>query len=74
MWLFRNKPRMTTTTSALDSLGVRMYNYIMNTTKATPKKTRAHYVLFCTGTPFKQKRVENKLAYKRQPKHKGREQ
>lgn len=36
------------------------------------KATRAHYVLFCEGTPFKQKRVENKKAYKRKAKHKGR--
>ena len=70
MWLFRHM----TNTTGLDTLAVRMYNYIMNTTKATLKKTRAHYVLFCAGTPFKQKRVENKQAYKRQPKHKGREQ
>ena len=36
-----------------------------------PQKTRAHLVLFCANTPFKQKRVESKIAYKRQPKHKG---
>jgi hypothetical protein len=46
----------------------------MNTAKATPKKTRAHFVLFCAGTPFKQKRVENKQAYKRQPKHRNKDQ
>jgi len=39
-----------------------------------PQKTRAHFVLFCADTPFKQKRVENKKQYKRNPKHKGREQ
>jgi hypothetical protein len=39
-----------------------------------PQKTRAHLVLFCKDTPFKQKRVESKMQYKRQPKHKGREQ
>ena len=36
-----------------------------------PHKTRAHIVLFCAGTPFKQKRVESKKQFKRQPKHKG---
>jgi hypothetical protein len=46
----------------------------MNTAKVTPKKTRAHFVLFCAGTPFKQKRVENKQAYKRQPKHRNKDQ
>lgn len=35
------------------------------------KPTRAHYVLFCHNTPFKPKKVENKMAYKRQPKHKS---
>ena len=35
------------------------------------KKHREHYVLFCANTPFKQKRVENKKAYKRNDKHKG---
>ena len=54
----------------------RCYNrYIMKkehltfTVKAL--KTRAHYVLFCNNTPFKPKTVENKLQYKRQPKHKN---
>jgi hypothetical protein len=77
MWLFRHNTQRTKNTApitALDTLAVRLYNYSMNTTKATPKKTRAHFVLFCAGTPFKQKRVENKKAYNRQPKHKGREQ
>jgi len=37
------------------------------------KATRAHYVLFHKDSPFRQKKVENKLAYKRQPKHKGRD-
>ena len=36
-----------------------------------PHKTRAHIVLFCKDTPFKQKRVESKIKYRRQPKHKG---
>ena len=39
-----------------------------------PHKTRAHFVLFCENTPFKQKKVVSKIKYKRQPKHKGREQ
>jgi len=38
-----------------------------------PKQTRAHFVLFCKDTPFKQKRVESKTQYKRQPKHKGKQ-
>lgn len=38
-----------------------------------PHKTRAHIVLFCAGTPFKQKVVASKITYKRQPKHKGRD-
>jgi hypothetical protein len=36
-----------------------------------PHKTRAHFVLFCENTPFKQKVVKNKKQFKRQPKHKG---
>jgi hypothetical protein len=39
-----------------------------------PHKTRAHLVLFCKDTPFKAKRVENKKAYKRNQKHKGKEE
>jgi hypothetical protein len=38
-----------------------------------PQKTRAHLVLFCANTPFKQKRVESKVKFKRNPKHKGRD-
>lgn len=37
------------------------------------RKIRAHFVLFCKDTPFKQKKVESKLQYKRQPKHKGKD-
>jgi len=33
------------------------------------QRTRAHMVLFCTDSPFKPKVVENKKAYRRQPKH-----
>jgi len=36
-----------------------------------PKKHRAHFVLFAQNTPFKPKRVESKIKYKRNPKHKG---
>jgi hypothetical protein len=39
-----------------------------------PKQVRAHIVLFCKDTPFKQKVVQSKKQFKRQPKHKGREQ
>jgi hypothetical protein len=39
-----------------------------------PKQIRAHIVLFCKDTPFKQKVVQSKKTFKRQPKHKGREQ
>jgi len=38
------------------------------------KATRAHFVLFHKDSPFKQKVVQNKLAYKRKPKHKGRDE
>lgn len=33
------------------------------------RRTRAHRVLFANDTPFKPKRVENKKAYARRPKH-----
>ena len=36
-----------------------------------PKKHREHIILFCAGTPFKQKVVNSKVKFKRQPKHKG---
>ena len=36
-----------------------------------PKQTRAHIVLFCKDTPFKQKVVASKVKFKRNPKHKG---
>jgi hypothetical protein len=39
-----------------------------------PKQIRAHIVLFCKDTPFKQKVVASKVKFKRNPKHKGREQ
>lgn len=32
-------------------------------------KTRTHKVLFVQDTPFKPKREEGKLTYKRKPKH-----
>ena len=38
-----------------------------------PKQVRAHIVLFCKDTPFKQKVVQSKVKYKRNPKHKGRD-
>lgn len=31
-------------------------------------KHRAHYVLFAENSPFKPKKVENKVGYKRKPK------
>ena len=37
------------------------------------KKHREHFVLFAQNTPFKQKVVESKIKYKRNPKHRGRE-
>lgn len=56
------------------------YNYSINSkesdvkiTVKIPKQVRAHIVLFCKDTPFKQKRVESKVKFKRNPKHKGRE-
>lgn len=39
-----------------------------------PKKHREHFVLFAQNTPFKPKKVENKKAFKRNPKHKGRDE
>jgi hypothetical protein len=41
----------------------------MKNKQQTPRKTRAHMVLFFHDTPFKPKRVELKTRYKRQPKH-----
>jgi len=38
------------------------------------RKTRAHWVLFASNTPFKPKRVELKTRYQRQPKHRKGEQ
>jgi hypothetical protein len=38
-----------------------------------PPKHRQHYVLFVHNTPFKQKVVQSKIAYKRQEKHKGKQ-
>lgn len=35
------------------------------------KTTRAHKVLFAKDSPFKPKVVKSKVAYKRNPKHKG---
>jgi len=35
------------------------------------QRTRAHRVLFETGSPFKSRTVQNKTRYQRQPKHKG---
>jgi len=44
----------------------------MKTTKPIPvQKSRAHRVLFETGSPFKSRTVENKIKYKRQSKHRG---
>jgi len=37
----------------------------------TKPRTRAHFVLFCENTPFKQKVVENKRSYRRTPKHRN---
>ena len=35
------------------------------------QRTRAHRVLFETGSPFRSRTVQNKTRYQRQPKHKG---
>ena len=45
----------------------------MNKLKPIPvQRTRAHRVLFETGSPFKTRTVENKKReFKRQPKHRG---
>ena len=39
--------------------------------KVPKHKTRAHIVLFVKDTPFKPKKVESKVKYKRHGKHKG---
>lgn len=36
-------------------------------------KTRAHRVLFASDSPFKPKVVKSKMQYRRQPKHRGRQ-
>ena len=42
-------------------------------TKTLPtKRTRAHRVLFETGSPFKSRTVENKTRYQRNTKHRER--
>lgn len=44
----------------------------MKITIKLPKgKSRAHLVLFAKDTPFKPKVVDNKRAFKRHKKHKG---
>ncbi len=58
----------------VDSDTVWLYTSTMMNAKATPKKHREHYVLFAPNTPFKQKRVELKTRYERQPKHRNKEQ
>lgn len=47
----------------------------MKTVKPIPvQRTRAHRVLFETGSPFKSRTVENKkLKFKRNPKHRSQE-
>lgn len=47
------------------------YNYVIMKVKQTPRKTRAHMVLFFHNTPFKPKRVELKTRYQRRSKHKN---
>ena len=39
-----------------------------------PKQVRAHIVLFCKDTPLKEKVVQSKKQFKRNPKHKGRDE
>lgn len=41
--------------------------------KVPYQKTRAHRVLFETGSPFRGRTVENKQKFKRQPKHRKQE-
>ena len=45
----------------------------MKITIKIPKKHREHFVLFAQNTPFKQKVVESKIKYQRNPKHKGKQ-
>jgi hypothetical protein len=45
----------------------------MNKIKTLPvQRTRAHRVLFETGSPFKSRTVENKTRYQRNTKHRER--
>jgi hypothetical protein len=46
-----------------------MKNFVTTRFELPRQRTRAHVVLFANGTPFKPKRVENKKAYARRPKH-----
>jgi len=46
----------------------------MKITIKIAKKHREHFVLFAQNTPFKPKKVERKDLYKRNPKHKGRDE
>jgi len=57
----------------VDCLGPLRYNrnIVRKITIKVKPKHREHIILFCAGTPFKQKVVESKVKYKRQPKHKG---
>ena len=45
----------------------------MKITIKVPKKHREHIILFCAGTPFRQKVVQSKVKYTRQPKHRGKQ-
>ncbi len=46
----------------------------MKITIKIAKKHREHFVLFAQNTPFKQKVVASKVKFKRNPKHKGRDE
>jgi hypothetical protein len=58
----------------VDILVKRVHNYSMMKLKIqTPRKTRAHKVLWDRDLPFRPKREENKLAYRRKAKHSKKE-
>jgi len=53
-----------------------MYNTRMDkkfTIKIEKPKSRNHYMLFCENTPFKPKVVKSKKSFKRNSKHKGKQ-
>ena len=89
MWQKRHRTRSTVPTTAhsqvrpryktVDTLSFWTYNRVNKESKVKiiiklPKKHREHFVLFAENTPFKPKVVQSKKQFKRNPKHKGRDE